>query len=142
MKRNVGSTCVVDDREIQAVALGDRAPVVDAGAAERIDAELEAGAADRVHVDDAAEIGDVGFRKSWRCVVDALQRPLVRDALHAASRLASSSLACASIQPVTSRIRRPAVRRVVLEAAILGRVVRRRDDDAVGEAAGAARGCR
>jgi hypothetical protein len=34
--------------------------------------------------------------------------------------------------------RRPAVGRVVLEAAALGRVVRRRDDDAVGQARGSA----
>ena len=37
---------------------------------------------------------------------------------------------------------RPAIGRIVFEAAILGRIVRRRDDDAVGQAVVAARDCR
>ena len=36
---------------------------------------------------------------------------------------------------------RAAVGRVVLEAAVLGRIVRRRDDDAVGEVSLCGRGC-
>ena len=51
---------VVDDGRVEAVALDDRLPVMHAGAAERIDADLHAGAADRLHVDDVAEVGDVG----------------------------------------------------------------------------------
>ena len=47
---------VVDDVEVQAVALGDRCPVVHAGAAERIDAHADARAAEHVHVDDFAKI--------------------------------------------------------------------------------------
>ena len=43
---------VVDHGEIQPVALGNRRPVVNAGAAERIDAHANVRAANRVHVDD------------------------------------------------------------------------------------------
>ena len=50
----------VDDGDIQTVDVGDRLPVADRGAAERIDAQLEAGAADRLHVDDVAQIVDIG----------------------------------------------------------------------------------
>ena len=52
---------LVDDREVQPVALGDRPPVVDAGAAERIHAQADLRAANRVHVDHIAEIADVGI---------------------------------------------------------------------------------
>src|SRR5206468_3028332 len=46
--------------ESESIAIRDSTPVADAGAAEWIDAELEGGAADRVEIDDAAEISDVG----------------------------------------------------------------------------------
>ena len=54
MKEKVGSTPRVDDLEVQPVALGDRLPEGHAGAAHRIDADLEAGGGDGVHVDDVA----------------------------------------------------------------------------------------
>ena len=41
----------VDDGEVEAVALGDRAPVGDGGAAQRVGADPHAGRADRVQVD-------------------------------------------------------------------------------------------
>ena len=84
MKRNVGSTIALTTVRSRLVALGDRPPVVDARAAEWIDAELEAGAADSVEVDDVGKVVDVG-----REVVVAMggrraQRPVIRDAFHAA----------------------------------------------------------
>ena len=50
----------VDDGDVEPVDGVDRLPVVHGRAAERIDAELEAGRADRVHVDDVAQVLDVG----------------------------------------------------------------------------------
>ena len=47
--------------------------------------------------------------------------------------LSRNSFAFASIQPVTVEFRRPAVGRIVFEAAVMGRIVRGRDHDAVGE---------
>ena len=113
---------------------GDAGPIVDARAAQRIDAELEAGAADGVHVDDVAQIGDIGSTKLWRCVVAAAKRLRVGDALDAVRRLASRSLARASMVLVASVAGGSAVRRIVFESAVFGRVVRGRDHDAVGEA--------
>ena len=49
----------VDDREVEAVALGDRGPVVDARAAERVGADVHAGGADGVEVDDVRQVVDV-----------------------------------------------------------------------------------
>ncbi len=56
-----------------------------------------------------------------------------RHALHAGLSPRSSSLARSWTQLGDVGVGGAAVGRVVLEAAILGRIVRRRDDDAVGE---------
>ena len=50
----------VHDGDVQAVDGVDRLPVGRGGAAERVHAQLEAGAADGVHVDDVAQVLDVG----------------------------------------------------------------------------------
>ena len=50
---------VVRDGQVQAVALGDGRPVGDAGAAERVDAQAQAGPGDGRHVDDLIEVVDV-----------------------------------------------------------------------------------
>ena len=62
---------LVDDREVQPVALGNRPPVVDPGAAERIDPQADLRAANGVHVDHIAEIARCRRRgsragASWR----------------------------------------------------------------------------
>ena len=59
IKRKVGSTVFVDHGQIQTIALGDSAPVMNAGAAKRINAQAELRAANDVHVNHIAEIGDV-----------------------------------------------------------------------------------
>ena len=46
--------------DVQTVDLVDRLPVVHGRAAERVDAQLEAGGADGVHVDDVPQVVDVG----------------------------------------------------------------------------------
>ena len=77
MNANVGSTSVVDDLEVEPVALGDRAQYATLGAAERVDAERSAGARDRVEVDDGSQVVDVApsdsrsapWRSSMRLVV-------------------------------------------------------------------------
>ena len=52
---------LVDDGEVQTVALGNRPPVVDPGAAERIYAQADLRTANGVHVDHTAEIAHVGI---------------------------------------------------------------------------------
>jgi len=50
---------IVDNLEIQAVALGNRFPVMDAGAAQRIDPQPDPGVANRFHVDNVFQIADI-----------------------------------------------------------------------------------
>ena len=99
-KRKVGSTRVVDDRQVEAVALGDRGPVGGARAAERVDAEAQAARADRVEVDRPREVVDVG-RDVVAAAGPAAPRP-ARTRARRRSPASSSALASRSIQPVTS----------------------------------------
>src|SRR3569623_1717689 len=50
---------IVHDREVQSISLGDRAPVMHAGPTQRIHAQADARATDRLHVEHAAEIADI-----------------------------------------------------------------------------------
>jgi len=51
---------IVHDRSVDAIALDDRLPDMNAGAAQRIDADLHARGADGLHIDDVVQIGGVG----------------------------------------------------------------------------------
>ena len=53
----------IDHGDAQPVDRVDRIPVIDGGAAERVDGETEAGAANGVHVNDIAQVVDVGQRE-------------------------------------------------------------------------------
>ena len=123
---------LVDDLEVEPVHLGDRHPVGGARTAERVDAEAQPGLADRVEVDHLREVGHVRVH-----VVALVQGvgPLgvaVGDAEHALE-LRVEQLVRLVLDPAGGvGVGRPAVRRVVLEAAVAGRVVRGRDHDAVG----------
>ncbi len=140
MKRKVGSTASFDDGQVQPVALGDPGPVVDAGAAQRIDAEAELGAADDLQVDDVVrDRRHTALKKSCRCVVGSAQRPFQRHALHPGEPgLEQARWPCPRSKPVTAVSAGPPFGRVVLEAAVLRRIVRGRDDDPVGQAVRAA----
>ena len=106
---------VVDDRQVEAVALGDRRPVGDARAAERVDAEAQPAVADRVEVDHGGQVVDVGRRRS-RGGARALAS-CVR--LTSRSPPSSSALASRWIQPVTSVSAGPPCGGLYLHAAVL-----------------------
>jgi hypothetical protein len=116
----------VHDGEVEAVDLFDELPVVHARAAQRVGADVQVGRLDGVEVDDVRQVGDVrsavvvGFDRGRLGAfhVDAA----VRDDLVGAVRDPAGGVA----------VGRPAVRRVVLESAVAGRVVARGDHDAVG----------
>ena len=78
---------LADDGEVEPVVLGDARPVVHAGAAERVDAHLHLGIADRGEVDDVAEVGDVGAEVVVPVRRRRAQRLRRADALHARHRL-------------------------------------------------------
>ena len=126
---------LVDDGEVEAVALGDRAP---SSGRRRRRADRRPCGASRSRIAsmsiDGAEVGDVGVEVVVRGASSARAAPASSGMrCTPASRRSSSALARASIQPRDVGVGRAAVRRVVLEAAVVGRVVRRRDHDAVGE---------
>ncbi len=128
----------IDDVEVQSIAFGNRRPVMDARASHRIRADMELRAAQHVHVDDARQVADVVVqeivpvrRRGTPCLVE-------RNALHPFQRPREKV-----IRPLLDPgrhllVRRAAAGRVVLEPAAFRRVMRRRDDDAVREARGAA----
>ncbi len=128
---------IVDDRQIESIPLRDARPIVHAGAAQGVDAHAYLGIANDIHVQDAAQVlnvvGYVVVRvgrcsapcRAVRCSLDAeCARPqqVVRPILDPFGDV---------------RIRGTSICRVVLEAAIVGRIVRGRDDDAIGHTAAA-----
>ena len=120
------------DLDIQAVFLGDWLPVRHRRAAKRIDADLQAGLADRFHVDHGAEIGDVGFNEILLHGRRRRQRLRVRYAPDAAVAIVHQRIGTLLDPAGGIGIGRAAVRRVVFDAAVARRIVRWRDDDAIG----------
>ena len=126
---------VADDGRGHAIALDDRLPEMDAGAAQRIDPDLHPGGADRLHVDDVGEVGDIGADVVVAMDAGRFARAVVRDSSHAIE-IVFEKRVCGALDPgCYVGIGRSAIRRVVLEAAVLGRIMRRGDDDPVGETA-------
>jgi hypothetical protein len=122
--------------EVQAVALLDGLPVLEVRAAHGVDTDLQAALGDRLQVDDARQVLDVrrhvvvlhrlGHRLGEPDALDLLQAGLEQRVGAALDDLGGVG------------VRRAAVRRVVLEAAAVGRVMRGGDDHAVGQPAGPA----
>ena len=125
---------LVDHREVEAVVVADRLPVVHGCPAERVRADADARLADRVDVDDVREVLDVV--RAEVVGLDAARLGLV----HAAASVGDELVGAVRDPARGVGVGRAAVRRVVLEAAVLRRVVRGRDHDAVGLALRALRG--
>ena len=108
------------------------------GAAQRIDFDFHARRFDQRHIDGITEIGDVGadivMQMRRRRLAGALIRH-PRNAFHGGFHVGVRRLF--DLAGHVS-IGRAAVRGIVFVAAILRRIVRRRDDDAIGEPAGPA----
>ena len=111
---------------------GDRAPVVDTGAAQRVGADADSGGADRMEVDNIGQVLDVGVRGSRGAARSQRLRAAAPAYALKARRAESRSLDRRSRRRIG--IGGTAVWRVVLEATVTRRVVRRRDDDSVGHA--------
>ena len=127
---------LADDRQVQAVALGDRGPVVDAGPAERIDAQAEGRAANRLHVDHPAEIAHVGAEIVVPMRRGGAQRPPTGTRFTPWRPHFRSALASASIQRVTSVSAGPPCGGLYLNPPSSGGLCDGRDDNAVGQAGG------
>ena len=112
---------LVHDRQVEAVALADRRPVVDARPAQRVHAQAQAGRPDRVHVEDGAQVAHVDAPE----VVGPRRRagPIERDPRDVVDALFEDPVGLVLDPAGHVGVGRAAVGRVVLEAAVLGRVV-------------------
>ena len=131
----------IDHVDVEAVQRGDARPVGHGGAAHRIDADTQPRGADGLHVDDRAEVVDVvGREVALRDAVggDGLR---VRHARDAGVAIGEQGVGAVFDPAGDVGVGGAAVRRVVLEAAVLRRVVRGGDDEAVGERPRACRHC-
>ena len=128
----------IGDGDIQAVGVGDRLPVMDGRAAERVDAQLQAGRANRLHVDDVRQVVDVRSDEIDLARRVRPDRPGERNALDLGVAGSEQGVGAVLDPRRDVGVGRSAVGRVVLEAAVGGGVVRRRDHDAVALVVGAA----
>ena len=114
------------------ILFGDARPVVDAGSAEGIDGELESWCREGGEVDDVGEVVDVGGDVVVAVGVVGGEGACVGDALDV-GEAGGDELVGAVLDPLGGGgVGGAAVGWVVLEAAVLGWIVRGGDDDAVG----------
>ncbi|MDT4834486.1 hypothetical protein FQZ97_681240 [compost metagenome] len=129
---------LADHLQIEPIALGDPRPVMHARAAQRVDAQAQAGSADNREIDHAAQITDIVRQVIMRMGGGRLARLGQRHALDLLEAVFEQGIG-AVLHPVGDvAVGRAAIARVVLEAAAVRRVVRRGDHDAVGQARAAA----
>src|SRR6185503_18775155 len=103
------------------------------GAPERVGADPHAGGPDRVDVEHRGQVVDVGGHVVVPAGGVGGERPLVRNPFDLLEPTGYQRVR-AVLDPLRRvGVGRAAVRRVVLEPAVLGRVVRGCDDDAVGQ---------
>jgi hypothetical protein len=113
----------IDDSDVQPVYRIDRFPVMDGGAAERVDREGQSSGANGVHVDNVAQVFDIGEYEIFLLRRFRADRSLECRPLYAGIAI-PQQLVGPTLDPLGRvSIGRPAIRRVVFEAAILGRVV-------------------
>src|SRR5215469_3634706 len=124
---------LVDHVELQSVDRIDRLPVRQGSSTEWINANLETGAPNRLHVHDVFEIANepcyevllMGGRQTKRLVVcNSFYRFIIR----------AQQIVCPVLYPARNvRIGGTAVRRVVLETSIFRRIVGWCNDNPIGE---------
>ena len=123
----------IGDRDVEAVDRIDQVPVAHRSAAERVDRQRQPRAANGIHVDDIAQVVDVGKHQVALLGRFPAHCDLQRQPLHARIAVAQQRVGSILDPPGDVGVGRPAMGRVVLEAAVLRRIVRGRDHDAVGQ---------
>ena len=137
MKPNVGSILGLTTVISRWYRLRDRFPVGRRCAAQRIDADLQPRRANHIKIDHAGKVLHVGLHKIDRVGGGCFQSGFIRRTFYIPIVL-PQQIVRAILNPFGNRgIGRAAFGRIVFEAAVGGRIVRRRDHDAVGQARGA-----
>ena len=136
-ERELGVHFAIDHFEAEAKLVRNGFPVRYRRAAQRIDAEAQMSAANGVHVDYVSEVLDVGGQQIYFVSGSGFDGGFVR---HAGDfPRAAQNVVGAILNPAGDvRVGGSAVRGIVFETAIVGRVMRRGDDDAVRETGGTA----
>ena len=124
----------VHDHDVEPVDGVDRLPVGHGRATQGVHAQPEAGAADGIHIDDVPQVVDVGQDEVLLVRGGRLDGRRERHALDVGIGPAQQLIGAVLHPRRHVRIGGAAVGRVVLEAAVLRRIVRRRDHDAICEA--------
>ena len=121
------------DVNVQSIDRINRLPVRPSGAAEWIDAQLQISRANRLHIDDVVQILDIRQHEVLLVCRSSLEGRRGRHTLHTGIR-GPQQLIGAVFDPTRNVcIRRPAVGRIVLETSILRWIVRRGDNNAIGQ---------
>lgn len=127
---------VVDDSEFELVFFGDARPEGEAGAAEGVGADIDAGLADGLHVEDVFEVVDIGGDVVMFDDAGGIEGILVVDGVNAAEVVAEVIVGEFGDEGGDIGVGGAAVGGVVFDAAVVGGVVGWGDDDAVGGDAG------
>ena len=121
----------IHHRDVQAELLPHRSPIARRRAAEGIDPDLQARRANGFHVNRAGQIPDIGGHEVGLVGRRGLAGYGVRGSFHLLVGAAQERVGPILNPPGHVGIGRTAVRRVVLEAAVLRWIMRRGDDDPV-----------
>ena len=129
---------LADDREVNSVALSDWCPIMHTGAAERIDAQTDAGGPDYIKVDHRNEITHVSFAEVVLVHACGAKRLRGWDTPYVFETTCEQHIGAILDPSGDGRIGRATIWRIVFEATVAGRIVRWRDDDPVGQPRSAA----
>ena len=123
----------VHNGQLQAVALGNCAPVVHRCSAQRIGANAHAGLANRINIDDLVKLINVVGQVVKAMDAGVIQQIRTQHAINAAPTLFENFVRALSDPRGRIGVRGAAVRGVVLESTVTRRVVAGGDDDTVGQ---------
>ena len=123
----------VHNGQFQAVALGDRSPVVHRCSAQRIGANAHAGLANRIDIDDLVKLIDIVGEVVETVDAGVIQQVRTQHAIDLAPALFKDFVCTLGDPRGRIGVRGTTVRRVVLEAAVTRRVVAGGDDDTVSQ---------
>src|SRR6185503_3997951 len=116
------------------ISIGNRSPIGDAGPAQRIDAELQAGGTNRLKIDDLFKVLHIGADVVMLVHQGRLGRLTSGEALDSLETGRQEGIG-ALFDPLGDlRIGRASLRRVVFDPAVLWWIVGRRNDDPIAPA--------
>ena len=124
----------IHDRDIETEALGNRLPVTQGSAAQRVNANFYASGTDGLEIDNVRQVLHIRHDKIFRVGCCGFESGIEIDAADVFIPGAQQFVGAVLNRVRDVRIRWSSVWQVVFEAAISRWIVRRCDDDAIGDA--------